>query len=50
MIAVRNAGSGYLIRIRTRQGVKLLGPYPTVEEAEAVRKDYMRQVIKGREG
>lgn len=48
MIAVKPARGGYLVRVRTREGVKILGPYPTPEEAMAVRLDAMRQVRLGR--
>lgn len=49
MIAVKPTGGGYLVRVKTRQGFRLLGPYPTEAEAAAVRADYRRQQLLGRE-
>lgn len=46
MSAVRKGG--YLIRIQTRTGPRILGPYPTEAEAIAVRRDALQQRRKGR--
>lgn len=40
---------GYLVRVKGRHGTRVLGPYPTEGEAQAVWNDYMSQRRLGRE-